>query len=636
MATSEPKSVGNGLTFENIKRALKATGPDTSGWLTAKCPAHDDHSPSLRFKNGDKGSIAFKCHAGCDYRAVVNAVERLVGKAAPAKKTARTSGESWGFLPFQRYAHLKQLNTFFLTFFYKVGEGNHRGRPALFIPYFDEDGNICGIKVRKTQSSHDTEWLHYKKATLYGLPTLKLLHARAGWNLDRIVICEGESDTQTLVYNGIPALGVSGKNGWKQEYAQVGILRDAKEIIVIQEPDAEDFAKKVTESFADGKVVTLRLPVKDPSDLWLQNPDQRAFGEQWELLTTAVLKSPYVLQSMTDFTMKPIKWLWRDRIARGKLTMWGGSPGCGKSLAALSLVSIVTAEKEFPDGLNENEAMSVLLFASEDDIEDTIKPRLIAAGADERRVHVLKISCSADDAREVRHLAFDRDMRTLARALRENPAIKLVIVDPLASFIGKIALNKEEEVRSVLEPLQQLAGELDISIVLITHFNKRSDVNALNKILGATAMVGVARATWLFAQDKEAEEEGTERYLMVLGKTNISKKTEGLTYTIEQKDVTETIREVPYVVWGEATSISADKALDSFGLIGDVKETKTRKAEKWLAEFLGDESKPQADIEAAAEAAGHSMPTLRIAKKHLGVDSKKVRGGQWCWSMSKD
>ena len=91
-----------------------------------------------------------------------------------------------------------------------------------------------------------------------------------------------ESDVQTLVYNNIPALGVSGKQGLSPSLLLASpILREAQEIFVVQEPDAEDFADEVIASFPKGKAHRLLLPTKDPSELWLQSNNPEEFGKAW-------------------------------------------------------------------------------------------------------------------------------------------------------------------------------------------------------------------------------------------------------------------------------------------------------------------------------------------------------------------
>jgi putative DNA primase/helicase len=59
-----------------VARALGGHKAGT-GWQ-AKCPAHDDRSPSLSIKDARDGKVLVKCHAGCEQMAVIDAL-RLRG-----------------------------------------------------------------------------------------------------------------------------------------------------------------------------------------------------------------------------------------------------------------------------------------------------------------------------------------------------------------------------------------------------------------------------------------------------------------------------------------------------------------------------------------------------------------------------
>ena len=69
---------------------------------TARCPAHDDRSPSLSLRDGRDGRLLAYCHAGCDWRAVADALRGLgllpgrggtVGLVDPAGRAERAREE---------------------------------------------------------------------------------------------------------------------------------------------------------------------------------------------------------------------------------------------------------------------------------------------------------------------------------------------------------------------------------------------------------------------------------------------------------------------------------------------------------------------------------------------------------------
>lgn len=52
-------------------------GKKIAGGFTARCPAHEDRSPSLSIKETKEGRVLVHCHAGCPQDAVINALRGL-------------------------------------------------------------------------------------------------------------------------------------------------------------------------------------------------------------------------------------------------------------------------------------------------------------------------------------------------------------------------------------------------------------------------------------------------------------------------------------------------------------------------------------------------------------------------------
>lgn len=265
------------LTFSDAVAAISGQG-SPRGWYNGHCPAHNDSTPSLGIKEHPDGSFAVKCQAGCTRQQVLAALEEKTGKrfgAANKNKRPEPAG-----LTLERYAEMKKIPGIFLQFFFRVVNGVYGGKDAVGFPYYDEESEFVGLKVRLSENSHDTKWAGHTKSVLYGLATLQNLERINKWDVSRVVLCEGESDTHTLVFNGIPALGVSGKQGWKPEFAKLPVLKNAKDIFVVQEPDAGDFVDEVIGSFPAGKAHRMALPTKDPSELWINSTPQE-FDAAW-------------------------------------------------------------------------------------------------------------------------------------------------------------------------------------------------------------------------------------------------------------------------------------------------------------------------------------------------------------------
>src|SRR4051794_21504244 len=147
--------------------------------------------------------------------------------------------------------------------------------------------------------------------------------------------------------------------------------------------------------------------------------------------------SSLIWSNMADVASQPVRWLWDGRIARGKLTVLNGEPGIGKSTLALDLAAKVSRGEAMPlSKAAANLAGNVVIFSGDDDLADTVRPRLEAAGADLKRIRPI--------AQEI-HKADVDDLK---------PA--LIVIDPLSSYI---CLTCEPSAREVIQNLARLADE---------------------------------------------------------------------------------------------------------------------------------------------------------------------------------
>jgi archaellum biogenesis ATPase FlaH len=324
-----------------------------------------------------------------------------------------------------------------------------------------------------------------------------------------------------------------------------------------------------------------------------------------------------------DIEATPIDWLWRERIAKGKLTLVAGHPGLGKSQLTASMVAIVSHGKLWPDGALCNQG-AVIILSAEDDVSDTIRPRLEAAGADLSKVFII-------DSVKARSFNLKSDVPTLAKMLNDlrvkGISVSLLIIDPLSSYLGNIDSNNNPEVRALLTPLIELAAKYQIAIIGINHLNKSSNINALMRVSNSVAFVAAARAVYLVAQDDEDE----NKRLFLPIKNNIGNDKTGLSFQIESQALPNGI-ETSKVVWNN--EIILKNANDILADQSPVDKDALTEAIDFLRDLLADSPKTVGKIQEESKNAGHSWATIRRAKKSLKIKAKKIgmKGG-WVWEL---
>jgi hypothetical protein len=152
------------------------------------------------------------------------------------------------------------------------------------------------------------------------------------------------------------------------------------------------------------------------------------------------------------------------------------------------------------------------MAVAEDDLSDTVIPRLNAAGADLTRVNILnnvrvKDYSEEESTDEVRRLQLDKDAEKLKKAVEANPSIALGVVDTVTSYFGDVNTNADKDVRPVMDALAKAFRDCGACFLGVVHVNKRSDADAIQKILGASSVAGAVRAAWNFSRDPDNHEE---------------------------------------------------------------------------------------------------------------------------------
>ena len=309
---------------------------------------------------------------------------------------------------------------------------------------------------------------------------------------------------------------------------------------------------------------------------------------------------------------RPVEWLWANRFALGKLNLLVGEPGLGKTTVAIDMAARITRGEAFPDGARPPIG-EVAILTAEDGAEDTVRPRLDAAGADVARVH--HIDCVRGGDGKERWLALDKHLPAIEDWLGRYPNVRLLIIDPISAFIGDADSHRNAEVRAVLGPITKLAEQRNFALLGITHLAK-SEAKAINRVIGSIAFVAAARAAWLVGRDPDDD----ERRLFLPIKNNLA-QSNGLAFTLESAS-----NGVGRVAWDSTpVFVSADE-------IDDSDQSPRGEAIDWLRGLLADGGQLSATILARAKADGISEKTLRRAKKELGVTAER-NGQGWGWQL---
>ena len=321
------------------------------------------------------------------------------------------------------------------------------------------------------------------------------------------------------------------------------------------------------------------------------------------------------------------------RFARGKFGLIAGLPDMGKGQIAAFIAAAVTAGVELPCDEGSAPQGNVIWFNAEDGARDTVLPRLVAAGADLKRIIFVN---GARVGGVEKMFSLVTDLQLLRAKIEEIGNVVLVIIDPVSAYlgVGKVDGRSATDVRGVLSPLKDMAEELHVAVIGIAHFNKKDDIkSALLRVSDSIAYVAAARHVYAVLDDPEDKNSK----LFVKAKNNLARDTKALRYGMGVKIVGRDQKlgvdiDAPYIVWHpQHVEITANEAMAAAG-----GHTAKREAKEFLLERLEAGPVRADDIIDAAKQNGIAKNTLYRAKKELGVRSRKEPGktsGGWLWEL---
>ena len=320
------------------------------------------------------------------------------------------------------------------------------------------------------------------------------------------------------------------------------------------------------------------------------------------------------LINMEQVEIEKIDWLLYPFIPFGKVTIVQGDPGEGKTTMVLQIIAKLTkGEAVLPSGSDESaleektmvlEPVNVIYQTAEDGLGDTIKPRLLSAGADCSRVMVIDDNDQALTMMDAR----------LEEAIIQTKA-RLVVLDPIQGFLGTdVDMHRANEIRPLMKRVAVLAEKYHCAIILIGHMNKNSNGKSSYRGLGSIDFQAAARSVLIVGRIKDEPEIRVVCHV----KSSLAPEGKSIAFRLDKDTGFEWIGEY---------DISADDLLS-----GDNRGQKIHEAKEFLKEILVSGSVAQTKVAEEAESRGIKKKTLWNAKKELEIDSVKI-GNQWFWML---
>lgn len=430
------------------------------------------------------------------------------------------------------------------------------------------------------------------------------------------------TDKQLLVFEApidlLSFIELFPKNWQQHNYLSLGgVSAKALQQFLSERPDVErvflcldsdkageDACKRLAALLPDNVSVTRIQPcMKDWNDVLVH----RAEIPNRNYFKSIVLKEPSKPETvkiirMSDVELTPVEWLWKPYLPFGKLSVLQGNPGEGKTYFAMHLAAACTNGKLLPN-MERMEPFNVIYQTAEDGLGDTVKPRLIEAGADLDRVLVI------DDSDVQLTLSDER----IEKAIIENNA-RLVIIDPIQAYLGAdVDMNRANEVRPIFMRLGQVAQRTGCAILLIGHLNKAAGMQSLQRGLGSIDIAAAVRSVMFIGKLKH---DPTMR-ILTHEKSSLAPPGVSLAFSLGDEGGFR---------WVGEYDITADEMLSG---IEPQRETKTQQAKDLICTLLaGGKQVLSEDIDKAALERGIPGRTVRDAKRELGdaLKSKIVEG----------
>ena len=301
---------------------------------------------------------------------------------------------------------------------------------------------------------------------------------------------------------------------------------------------------------------------------------------------------------------KNVEWLWYPYIPYGKLTILQGDPGEGKSTFMLAIAAMLTKGRNMPDGSTISEPQRVIYQTAEDNISDTVKPRLVRAGADCNKVAYIvdeDASLTLEDSR-------------IEEVLKQTGA-RLFILDPLQAYLSQDSdMMLAGRMRQQLKKLADIAAKYECAMVIIGHMNKASSEKSLYRGLGSIDIAAIARSVLMISHDKDRPEVR----IVTPIKSSLAPKGPPIAFCFDK---------VKGISWLSGAAVKPTVSTN------EKHENKHEQASRIIIDMLDGTDIPGNEIVKKLNLMGISERTVRAVKKELAILSYK-KDNTWFWHFS--
>jgi hypothetical protein len=529
---------------------------------------HGDTNASGSIYTGTDGRSRYKCH-GCDAagdaadiiarhtgRPLADVLKERNGSANTARISSRNSQEN---KPQRSFATVEAL-----------ANEIYRQTPEAIYRYVDQQGqDILAVLRLPEKQFRQARWTADgwqsggvgEPFPLYHQPAL------AGDVSAVVVVTEGEKDADALAELGIQATtapmgadaatcspekdGKPGKVDWSPLAGRTVVLFGDDD-----EPGRNHMsrvARCLSRLNPPPMISMVRVEdhqgCKDAADLIAAHGVDAARQAIAQAVPSnkPVTAPSFDFQTFADTPERTLLWVWDGVIPCGMLSLIAGKQGLGKSFVMCDLAARVSTGSPMPDG-KQQQAGNVLMLAREDHASLVLRPRMIAAGADQTRVW-WSIFSSIETGLP---MDLTKHVAELSETVTANK-IGFIIVDTFAAFApAGTDSNSSQSVREVLDPLTLLARQTGAAVVVVAHLRKsgQGEGEAMDAIAGSAQMTaGVRVASMLEAGSNEGE-----RWFRVV-KSNLGKSNStGWTFGFQSTENAAS-GDVPKIVWKVASEV---------------------------------------------------------------------------------